>query len=340
MKTVVSFLLTLVVLCSGSQVLAGFGDVVFQFSGPVGTCAGVCYDGSYVNVIDATANIIYKYEPSTGVLSGALVLGVGWWPGGLGWDGTYYWMGENFTETIKKIHPISGIEVDFITAPAPTNRNVLGVACAGVYVWSTNQSSPSAGYKQDSSDGTILVSFSAPGPEASGMAFDGTNLWMADTDRDSIYMVSQTGVVGAAFAAPGPEPAGLAFDGEFLWNADAMTHEVYKIDVSNPGISESYSSAVSLLEARIKVVPNPARSVALIELTCPEVDAGPPMVKIYDATGRIVTSAREQSRCGTNTVLFRWDGRDSRGNPAPAGVYFVEADIGKIALFEVFALTK
>jgi DNA-binding beta-propeller fold protein YncE len=76
-----------------------------------------------------------------------------------------------------------------------------------------------------------LVSFSAPGSEPTGLAWDGTFLWNADAGTLRIYKLDpDDGRVIDSFAAPGFMPEGLAWDGSALWNADAGEGKIYKID--------------------------------------------------------------------------------------------------------------
>ncbi len=318
-------------LALSTEAAADFGDVVFQFSGPAGTPAGLCFDGQFIDVVDATSKMIFSYDPNTGASSGVLILGAGWEPGGLGWDGTYYWMGENATRTIKKIHPLTGVEIDLISAPAPTNQSVWGVAYDGASVWSTNHMSPSAVYEQDPLDGTVLTEFSAPGPEASGLAHDGVSLWVSDTNTDSIYRVSETGTVEAGFPSPGTNPRGLGFDGVYLWNVDGDTRTVYKIDVSQPGVEERTGSRPSTGPA-LEVHPNPfsSRLTIMITGTSP---LDPVAVEVYDLAGRIVFSR-------TNEATLAWEGVDTTGKKAPSGVYILKATVGGQSLSRTVHLVR
>jgi len=319
-----------------------FGDVVFQFSGPAGTPSGLCYDGQYICVIDTVVNIIFKYDPNNGQSVGSLIIGAGWFPGGLGWDtlGYFFWMGENFTRTIKKIHPVTGIELGSIPAPASSNQDVSGVAFGNGNVWSTNRSSPSAAYEQDPVIGIILTSFSAPGQEASGLAFDGLNVWIADTQNDSIYRVAQDGTVEVGFPAPGGEPKGVGFDGSYLWNVDAGTRQIYKIDISQPGIGES--DHIGLTTAvKLELYPNPFRSTTTVRLigNRPKDALQISALQIYDLAGRLVGSYdwRADQEDGAS---FVWHGVDSRGRAVSSGVYFLRVGVGTTTFSRAAYLVK
>ncbi|MEE9230177.1 MAG: hypothetical protein V3U86_05680, partial [Acidobacteriota bacterium] len=71
--------------------------------------------------------------------------------------------------------------------------------------------------------GDVISSFSAPGTKPRGLTWDGTNLWLADTNTDLIYELTTTGTVLSSFATPSIEPTGLTWDGTNLWLSDTST---------------------------------------------------------------------------------------------------------------------
>ena len=79
--------------------------------------------------------------------------------------------------------------------------------------------------------GDVLKTLKTPGPCPTGLAFDGSHLWLADDLTDTIYKIDPaTGAVVSSFAAPGPHPEGLAWDGRFLWHVDSGERMMYKLD--------------------------------------------------------------------------------------------------------------
>lgn len=319
----------------GAVAFAGFGDVVFQFDGPAGRPSGLCYDGADICVVDSTSNIIFRYDPSNGQSTGSLVLGAGWQIGGLGWDGAFFWMGEDFERQIKKIHPLNGIELDFVDAPADSNQSIWGVAYGAGNIWSTNHSFPSAVYEQDPISGLVLTEFQAPGLEASGLAFDGSDLWVADFEKDSIFRVSQAGTVEAGFSSPGGEPKGVGFDGTYLWNVDAGTNLVYKIDISETGVYESYRPSLRSLNS-LCVYPNPFRYRINVRLSVSGIASArqPSTLRIYDSVGRLVRTFK------SGNCSFVWEGSDSEGRPVASGVYFLRVVAGDGSFSKAVYLVK
>ena len=86
----------------------------------------------------------------------------------------------------------------------------------------------------------IVNSFSTPGPNPQGLAWESTNLWIADDSTDFIYSLNPTdGAVKSFFKSPGPKPRGLTYDGEFLWNLDDSLKQIFKLNTNNGVVVDS-----------------------------------------------------------------------------------------------------
>jgi hypothetical protein len=93
-------------------------------------------------------------------------------------------------------------------------------------------------------DGEVLKTYDtgpvAPGGSVQGLAFDGTNLWLAAGGSDDLIVKMDTtgGVLSTvrAFGSP-PEGEGvvrdMAFDGTFLWIPNNETNEIYRVNPDN-----------------------------------------------------------------------------------------------------------
>ncbi|HET9250761.1 MAG TPA: S8 family serine peptidase [Candidatus Eisenbacteria bacterium] len=83
--------------------------------------------------------------------------------------------------------------------------------------------------------------------------------------------------------------------------------------------------ATSPSARRLRVTPNPFRGAGRIRFDLPA--PGEASVAIYDVTGRLVRTLAEGTRSsGPHTI--DWDGRDDRGTPLGAGIYFVRLAAG------------
>ncbi len=91
-------------------------------------------------------------------------------------------------------------------------------------------------YSQDlqSHPGKVVKSFPLPGKYCSGLAFDGSNLWVADYKADMIFKLDPaSGAIVHQIPSPGFWPMGLAWDGRYLWNVDKAQKKIFKIDPDN-----------------------------------------------------------------------------------------------------------
>ncbi|MBN1150403.1 T9SS type A sorting domain-containing protein [candidate division WOR-3 bacterium] len=97
-------------------------------------------------------------------------------------------------------------------------------------------------------DSVLINSIPAPDGAPRGLAFDGTNLWCANsgdgnsTNGAKIYKLNPTtGAILGTYTTPGASPYGLAFDGSYLWHSDFSSGMIYKIDTSTMGVISSFS---------------------------------------------------------------------------------------------------
>ena len=90
--------------------------------------------------------------------------------------------------------------------------------------------------------GDTLWSFPAPGEWPSGLAWDGSDLWLSDNESDSFYRLTTEGVVEAAFPLfdSFPSPAGMTFIGDKLWMVDENTSTLYQVDPATGAALKSF----------------------------------------------------------------------------------------------------
>ena len=83
----------------------------------------------------------------------------------------------------------------------------------------------------------IISTIPAPGPNPQGVAWDGSHLWVADAETDSIYKINHlNGFIDYSFSSPGLEPRGLTYDGTHLWNIDNNYRKIFKLNPENGSI--------------------------------------------------------------------------------------------------------
>jgi DNA-binding beta-propeller fold protein YncE len=97
-------------------------------------------------------------------------------------------------------------------------------------VWITNSLGNSV-TKLRASDGTLLGTFTAEGAPV-GIAFDGANIWVANSAALSSSVTklrASDGALLGTFPVGGQAPWGIVFDGTSIWVSNSESNSVSKI---------------------------------------------------------------------------------------------------------------
>jgi len=96
--------------------------------------------------------------------------------------------------------------------------------------------------------------------------------------------------------------------------------------------------SIGALEFGIRsVVPNPTGGPAAVAFVLPSSQRA--KLEIFDVAGhRVRTLADDRFDAGAHALM--WDGRDARGNPANAGVYFARLSAGERTTSHKFVLRR
>jgi len=82
--------------------------------------------------------------------------------------------------------------------------------------------------------GDVLHTIPTPGPAPTGLAYDGTHLWVADQLSDTLYALDpETGAIVTSWPAPGFVPMGMTWDGAHLWVIDQEEGRINALDVES-----------------------------------------------------------------------------------------------------------
>lgn len=119
-------------------------------------------------------------------------------------------------------------------------------------------------YKLDPDDGSVVDSFSSPGNDPEGLAWDGQYLWHVDGGNaydlgdDAVLYIYKidpsNGNTVYSFEAPGPgiNAEDLTWDGSYLWYVDGGDEEeihgtssIYKIDPQNGNVLMNFDAPAS-----------------------------------------------------------------------------------------------
>ncbi|MFA5359807.1 MAG: cadherin-like beta sandwich domain-containing protein, partial [Patescibacteria group bacterium] len=83
-----------------------------------------------------------------------------------------------------------------------------------------------------------MITYSGTGSYPYAIAFDGTNMWTANSNGNSVTKISPTGEM-TTYSGTGARPYGIAFDGTNMWTANSNGNSVTKI--SPTGEMTTYS---------------------------------------------------------------------------------------------------
>ncbi|MFA6130869.1 MAG: DUF2817 domain-containing protein [Patescibacteria group bacterium] len=214
-------------------------------------------------------------------------------PKGLAYDGTYFWLADDYTNTIYKLNASTGAVVSSCIAPY---SRPSGVAYYSGTLWVSDWGSDLV-YLVNPTTCAVSSSWAAPSTGSHGIAHDGTNLWLADSDSDLIYKLNPTtGAVTSSFAAPGPASRGLAYEDGSLWVADETDETYYKLNPTD-GSTQLTRTVVELTVEGIAFVDGRLWSVDETQDRIYNVDSNNLAMGQYDAPA---TNPRGFTTDGTN----------------------------------------
>jgi len=96
--------------------------------------------------------------------------------------------------------------------------------------------------------GTITTYAMLVGTGPDNVAFDGTNMWTANANGNSVTEISPTGAT-TTYSGTGSQPEGIAFDGTNMWTANYSGNSV--TEISPTGTTTTYSTGAGTHPAAI-----------------------------------------------------------------------------------------
>jgi hypothetical protein len=91
------------------------------------------------------------------------------------------------------------------------------------------------------SDGSHVSTISPVASSHWGMTFDGTNVWVTNTDTDNVTKIRASDNAVQGTFAVGDGPTGIAFDGTHVWVANSNSGTVTKLRASDGGLVGTYT---------------------------------------------------------------------------------------------------
>ncbi len=90
--------------------------------------------------------------------------------------------------------------------------------------------------------GKVIKAVQTPYACPTGLAFDGSHLWIADHMADRLSCLDLNGKTVREIPSPGFWPMGLAWDGKYLWNVDSRQKKIFKVDPDDGSVLRSIDS--------------------------------------------------------------------------------------------------
>ena len=168
------------------------GTVTRSFSTPV-HFFDITYDGTSLWGVDDVNQQVVEFDKNGLVIK--QFSSPGSLPRGIAWDGQALWVLDYTSHNIDRIDPANGTVLSSITAPVdqPVSLDYddAHLWLNGIAAWNT--------FALDPATGAVAMSFATPvdlGPGTGsganrplGLAFDGTKLWIVQSDESRIYQV-------------------------------------------------------------------------------------------------------------------------------------------------------
>lgn len=206
-----------------------FSDISsFPLDSSIVSPDGLCFDGNNLWLSDHNSPAtIYKIDATNGTIIDLFdVSGIVSYPEGLAWDGSNIWCIGNWR--LFKFDTLGSLlsEIPDVIA------NGGDIAYAYGYIW---RGDPSFGSLQtvNPSDGSVEGTYDSPVLLPSGLAFDGTDLWISAgydiIHWPAIYKIDLSGNILDIYDSPCYSSAGFAFGDSCLYCVDFGNNRIFKL---------------------------------------------------------------------------------------------------------------
>jgi len=155
---------------------------------------------------------------------------------GLAYDSGVLWAvhSEGGTSNVVKISKIDAQTGEILLESNDFNWNGRGITVGGGSLWIADAFADAV-HRVDPSSFGVVSSFPTPGTEPTGIAFDGSHLWLVDPFFQRIYQLSTAGEVLTSFGIPNAFRQGLEWEADGMWTNTAETELTHY--VTNGAIS-------------------------------------------------------------------------------------------------------
>jgi sugar lactone lactonase YvrE len=202
----------------------------------LGYIANLSWDGAHLWT--ASGDSIYKIDPEDSRLIYFDITGLAYQTA-ITYDGTYVWVGSG--NSIYRVDGSGSILASAALSNLPAGLftpSVEKMAYDGTHFWISDDENNKL-YRVDPS-GTVVADIDPPEPMVRGVAFDGTDLWVAcnSPGAEVIYQINTSGSIISSFDSPGNGISGITWDGTYL-QVVASANTLFKIDTRTGLVAET-----------------------------------------------------------------------------------------------------
>lgn len=184
---------------------------------------GLCWDGSYLWMIDKTEDMIRKIDPTTGEILLSFET-PDRFSTGLAFDGNHLWCSGDRHNKIYELNLTGQVIRSLEVSHTPR-----GITCINGSLWYADSYKKHL-YKLNPETGEYLDTIQAPGGAARGLAYDGKYLWCSDKDINELYKIDlEHKKIILILPSPDSAPYGLCWDGTALWIAGYNTRDLKRM---------------------------------------------------------------------------------------------------------------
>lgn len=142
-------------------------------------------------------------------------------------DGGDVWVGDWAQQNLSRLQ-VRGDYVSIVDVFRFADFQPAAVAVAPYYVFTASVDGRLRRHRRDAG---LPVTASVPGPASapSGLAWDGQDLWMCDSETGKIFQLDARLTVKDSFKSPAEKPVGLAWADGRLWVADGADNAVWSL---------------------------------------------------------------------------------------------------------------
>jgi CheY-like chemotaxis protein len=155
-------------------------------------------------------------------------------PTALTWDDEQLWVADWVTQTVYRLETRKN-ELFLTQSLLLPQSHLTGLAVVKDAVYTCDSWKKSIQKRRKDENLSVALETPSPGPNPSGLFWDGRYLWSCDSSLGKIFQheLDDRLTVVASYPSPGHLPVGLIKDENFLWSADAETRKLYRHRLDN-----------------------------------------------------------------------------------------------------------